>query len=59
MASVCELSKDSLTLFISDSLPNNGYEPPEPVWQMAFGDKAIQELKKTAYWKINRKKARR
>lgn len=28
-----------------DSLPNNGYEPPEPVWIMAFGQKAIQALK--------------
>ncbi|MBI5192849.1 MAG: aminopeptidase [Nitrospirae bacterium] len=31
--------------YIYDSLPNNGYEPPEPVWQMAFGQKALQDLK--------------
>lgn len=27
-----------------DSLPNNGYEPPEPVWTMAFGESALLDL---------------
>ncbi|MBI5755707.1 MAG: aminopeptidase [Nitrospirae bacterium] len=29
-----------------EALPNNGYEPPEPVWRIAFGDKALEELRK-------------
>ena len=29
-----------------DSLPSNGYEPPEPVWSLAFGNKALEDLKK-------------
>lgn len=27
-----------------DSLPNNGYEPPAPVWTMAFGESALMDL---------------
>lgn len=29
-----------------EALPNNGYEPPEPVWRIAFRDKALEELRK-------------
>src|SRR3990172_8369703 len=28
------------------ALPSNGYEPPEAVWTLAFGDKAVEGLKK-------------
>ncbi len=44
---VAELSgKLTATQFFTyDSLPNNGYEPPEQVWRMAFGDKAVHELR--------------
>lgn len=28
-----------------DALPSNGYEPPEPVWSLAFGEAAIKEMK--------------
>ncbi len=44
---VAELSTEfTTTLFYKyDSLPNNGYEPPEPVWQMAFGENAVQGLR--------------
>ena len=30
-----------------EALPSNGYEPPEAVWTLAFGDKAVEGLKKT------------
>ena len=44
---VAELSAGltSTQFFKYDSLPNNGYEPPEPVWQMAFGENAVQGLR--------------
>src|SRR4030065_2410987 len=44
---VAELSEElTSTQFCKyDSLPNNGYEPPEPVWLMAFGDQAVQSLR--------------
>src|SRR4030067_3005758 len=25
-----------------EALPSNGYEPPEAVWTLAFGDKAVE-----------------
>ncbi|MCC6543837.1 MAG: aminopeptidase [Nitrospirae bacterium] len=44
---VAELSAKltSTQFYKYDSLPNNGYEPPEPVWLMAFGNKAVKELR--------------
>ncbi len=44
---VAELSSGltSTKFCIYDSLPNNGYEPPEPVWQMAFSENAVQSLR--------------
>ncbi len=45
---VVELSsKITTTQFYKyEALPSNGYEPPEAVWTLAFGDKAVEGLKK-------------
>lgn len=29
-----------------DSLPSNGFEPPEVVWEKAFGNKAVEDMEK-------------
>ena len=44
---VAELSnKITETIFYKyEALPTNGYEPPEPVWVLAFGERAIRALK--------------
>ncbi|MCC7202380.1 MAG: aminopeptidase [Nitrospirae bacterium] len=43
--SECSAELTSTQFYTYDSLPNNGYEPPEPVWQMAFGSNAIRKLR--------------
>jgi len=44
---VAELAREiTETVFYKyDALPTNGYEPPEPVWTLAFGDEAIKVLR--------------
>lgn len=45
---VAELSgRITTTLFYKyDALPSNGYEPPEPVWALALGERASEKLKR-------------